>query len=211
MRCYFKFRKEYMAEVLRALVRGQGGNLEKVYRFARARHFRERYEEVECEMVDFLAFLWQEIYLMIMLEAFQARMCDDEKYSLEECDRRVKGAIRAEIKQMLSELEEDNFQYQELSVLILMSINTDNEFTSKIFSKFLAFKNPLLRARLFIWLRLELGRQQPNQPLRDDIIARLKEVIAIDNEESRGLLESFYEGKEKEIIKKIDNDPLLQL
>lgn len=92
-----------------------------------------------------------------------------------------------------------------------MSINSDNEFTSKIFSKFLAFKNPIIRARIFIWLRLELGRPQPNQPLRDDIIARLKEVIAIDNEESRGLLESFYEGKEKEIIKKIDNDPLLQL
>ena len=54
VRCYFRFSKQYLAEVLKALVRGQGGNLEKAYRSARPQQSSLRYEELECEMVDLL-------------------------------------------------------------------------------------------------------------------------------------------------------------
>lgn len=39
----------------------------------------------------------------------------------------------------------------------------------------------------------------------------LKNIIEINKEQSRVLFDSYFQNKEKEIIRKIDNDPHLQL
>jgi hypothetical protein len=98
---------------------------------------------------------------------------------MEECDTRIKSAIKLEIKKILSDIQENNFQYQYLSIHILMSINTEGEFTSKIFNKFLTFKDSIIKERLFIWLRQALPR---SASLQEELIVKLKEVIAINND-----------------------------
>jgi hypothetical protein len=176
-KAYFRFHKDYAVEVLKTLIKDQGKNLEEVYFSARTSSSASRsFEEVECEMVDFLVFLWTEIYVGLMQEVLEEHGCDEERYGAEECDRRIKGAVRAAVREILAEVEEGQEQF--LSIHLLLASNVEAENSIKILVKFLACKNTLVRERLFPWLRNALSG---SPVLQEELIVRLKEVIGVNN------------------------------
>lgn len=74
----------------------------------------------------------------------------------------------------------------------MTSINSSNEYTVRIFHRYLRCENPLLRARIFGFLRKSL----PESPLlQEEFIKNLKEIIEIDKEECRLILEVFFTGR----------------
>lgn len=91
---------------------------------------------------------------------------------------RIKTQIRKKIKLLLSDIEENIYQDQYLSIHMMLAVNNDGDFTLKIFNKFLACKNEIIKERIFIWLRNAL----PKSPLlQEELIKKLKEIIAINN------------------------------
>lgn len=127
-------------------------------------------------MADFSAFIWSEIFLSIMLDVLEKHGCDEERYSPEECDRRIKSSIKAAIRSILAEVEEG--QHQFLSIHLLLASNLDGENSNKILVKFLSCKNSILRERVFLWLCSALGE---SAALQEELIIRLKDVISINN------------------------------
>jgi hypothetical protein len=69
-------------------------------------------------------------------------------------------------------------QDQFLTIHLLLASNLDGENTNKILLKFLACKNGILRERVFLWLRSALSE---SAALQEELIVRLKEVIAVNN------------------------------
>ncbi len=75
---YFRFQKDYIVEILKTLIKDQGKNLEEVYFSAKSSTSGGRnYEELECEMVDFLVYLWIQIYYELIREILEEKGCDD--------------------------------------------------------------------------------------------------------------------------------------
>jgi hypothetical protein len=72
---HFQFKKDYSVEILKALIKDQGKNLEEVYFAARSSPSSLTYEELECEMLDFLVFMWQEIYFKLTDQVLVEKSC----------------------------------------------------------------------------------------------------------------------------------------
>jgi hypothetical protein len=66
-----------------------------------------------------------------------------------------------------------------------MSINSSNEYTVKIFHRYLKCENCLQKEKIFLFLRKQLPG---SSPLQEEFIKNLKEIIEIDKEECRDVL-----------------------
>lgn len=74
----------------------------------------------------------------------------------------------------------------------MTAINSSNEYTVRIFHRYLRCENPLLKARIFRFLR----RFLPESPLlQEEFIKNLKGIIEIDKEECRLILETLFTGR----------------
>jgi hypothetical protein len=61
-----------------------------------------------------------------------------------------------------------------------------------VFRTYLRIKCKPLKARIFIWLRKAIPE---SSILQDEFIRHLKDLIEIDKEESRLILEAFFDGR----------------